>query len=261
MNEPSLIPDAYVKEHKEIRRTIFGVLLFVVVMSGVVAAFLVTNKQWDSVHERQVEVALRFEEVATKITHMEELRGNRDVLVERAELASALVSRLPKSILLDGLVTRMPPRVSWSSLVLASKEIAEPVARADASNDRLKPRGPKAVPVRTRGPKGAKAGENERPRPKRYETTVTLTGLAPDEVDVSMYVAALQGFAMIKSVMPDSTELVEIDDVPMRRFTITMKLDSSTPLRDYTEIAKTDNEDSATTPLRVTAKSDEGMVD
>ena len=92
MNEPSLIPDAYVKEHKEIRRTIFGVLLFVVVMSGVVAAFLVTNKQWDSVHERQIEVALRFEEVATKITHMEELRGNRDVLVERAELASALAA-------------------------------------------------------------------------------------------------------------------------------------------------------------------------
>jgi hypothetical protein len=90
---------------------------------------------------------------------------------------------------------------------------------------------------------------------------VTLTGLAPDEVDVSMYVAALQSFAMIKSVMPDSTELVEIDDVPMRRFTITMELDSSTPLRDYTEIARTENAEPATTPLRVTAESDEGMVD
>jgi hypothetical protein len=261
MNEPSLIPDAYVKERKEIRRTIFGVLLFVVVMSGVVAAFFVTNKQWDSIHERQKIVALRFEEVASKIARMEELRGMRDNLVERAELASALVSRLPKSILLDGLVTRMPPRVSWSSLVLSSKEIMEQVTRGNASNDRLKPRGPKAVPVRTRGPKGEANSVEERPRPKRYETTVTLTGLAPDEVDVSMYVAALQGFSMIKSVMPDSTDLVEIEDVPMRRFTITMKLDSNTYLPDFTEIADSSENGSIDTPLRVTSESDEGMVD
>lgn len=261
MNEPSLIPDAYVKERKEIRRTIFGVILFMVVMSGVVAAFLVTNKQWDSVHERQMDVALRFEEVAGKITHMEELRGNRDVLVERAELASALVSRLPKSILLDGLVTRMPPRVSWSSLVLASKEIVEPVERGDASKDRLKPRGPRAVPVRTRGANGKKSSEEERPRPKRYETTVTLTGLAPDEVDVSMYVAALQSFSMIESVMPDSTEIVEVDDLQMRRFTITMKLDSNAPLHDQGLLAGDHGDPSDTDPVHVTAQSDEGMVD
>ena len=59
----------------------------------------------------------------------------------------------------------------------------------------------------------------------------------------------------------DELELVEVDDVPMRRFTITMKLDPSTPLRDYTEIARTENTEPETTPLRVTAESDEGMVD
>jgi hypothetical protein len=221
----------------------------------------VTNKQWDSIHDRQKVVALRFEEVATKITRMEELRGMRDSLVERAELASALVSRLPRSILLDGLVTRMPPRVSWSSLLLSSKEIVAPVQHGNASNDRLKPRGPKAVPVRTRGPNGGSKPANERPSPKRYETTVTLTGLAPDEVDVSMYVAALQGFWMIESVMPDSTELVDIDDVSMRRFTITMKLDSNAYLPDFTEIANSGEAASMNSELRVSYGSDEGMVD
>ena len=261
MNEPSLIPDAYVKERKEIRRTIFGVLLFMVVMSGVVAAFLVTNKQWDSVHERQMDVARRFEEVAGKITRMEELRGNRDALVERAELASALVSRLPKSILLDGLVTRMPPRVSWSSLVLASKEIVEPIERVDASKDRLKPRGPRAVPVRTRGASARKSADEDPPRPKRYQTTVTLTGLAPDEVDVSLYVAALQGFSMIDSVMPDSTEIVEVDDLEMRRFTITMKLDSNAPLQDHTRLAGENEVLFDAGFVHVNAQSDEGVVD
>jgi hypothetical protein len=118
----------------------------------------------------------------------------------------------------------MPPRVSWTKLDLVSKEIRDSVERIDPRNDRLKPSGPTAAPVRSRG--GAPSDEDVgRPKPKRYRTTVVLTGLAPDEVDVSMYVAALQGFQMIKFVMPDSTETIEIDDVLMRKFKITMELD------------------------------------
>ena len=116
MNEPSLIPQDYVNERKEIRRTSFGVVLFVIVMAGVVAASLVTNRQWDSVRMRQQEVASQFSEVGEKIDRMEELKIARDDLIQRAELASALVSRVPRSILLDGLVERMPVRLSWTKL-------------------------------------------------------------------------------------------------------------------------------------------------
>ena len=111
MNDSSLIPQDYVSERREIRRTGLGVLLFLVVMSGVVAAFLVTNRQWESVRVRQRAVAAEFAEVSEKITHMEELKVARDDLVQRAELAAALVSRVPRSILIDGLVERMPPRL------------------------------------------------------------------------------------------------------------------------------------------------------
>lgn len=223
MNESSLIPEEYVSNKREVRRTALGVVLFVVVMTGVIGAFFVTNRQWDTVRAQQAEVEQKFQEVSAKIARMKELRAARDDLVERAELASALVARIPKSGLLAGLVDRMPPRVSWTKLQLSSKEIREAVERVDPKTDRLKPRGPAAAPVRTRGP-GAET-EEERPKPKRYQTSIVLTGLAPDEVDVSMYVAALQGFQMLNSVMPDSTEIVEIDDIAMRNFKITMELD------------------------------------
>ena len=226
MNEPSLIPQDYVNERKEIRRTSFGVVLFVIVMAGVVAAFLVTNRQWDSVRMRQLEVASQFDEVGEKIGRMEELRIARDDLIQRAELASALVSRVPRSVLLDGLVERMPTRLSWTKLSMESKEIKKPVVRKNAKGDRLKPRGPSAAPVRSRGgKKGSVAVDEERPVPKQYRTTITLVGLAPDEVDVSAYVASLQDFDLLKSVMPDSTEIITVDDVEMRKFTITMELD------------------------------------
>ena len=226
MNEPSLIPQDYVNERKEIRRTSFGVVLFVIVMAGVVAAFLVTNSQWDSVRMRQQEVAAQFDDVGEKIGRMEELRIARDDLIQRAELASALVSRVPRSVLLDGLVERMPVRLSWTKLSMESKEVKKPVVRKDAKSDRLKPRGPSAAPVRSRGKKKGSVNDvEERPVPKQYRTTITLVGLAPDEVDVSAYVAALQDFHLLKSVMPDSTEIISVDDIEMRKFTITMELD------------------------------------
>ncbi|MEE2681817.1 MAG: hypothetical protein VX641_05535 [Planctomycetota bacterium] len=226
MNEPSLIPQDYVNERKEIRRTSFGVVLFVIVMAGVIAAFLVTNRQWDTVRMRQQEVAYQFSEVGEKIGRMEELKIARDDLIQRAELASALVSRVPRSLLLDGLVARMPVRLSWTRLSMQSNEVKRPAQRKDAKTDRLKPRGPSAAPVRNRVRKNAASGDAEqRPVPKQYRTTITLVGLAPDEVDVSSYVASLQGFDLLKSVMPDSTEIVSVDDIEMRKFTITMELD------------------------------------
>ena len=221
MNTSSLIPQDYVSERREIRRTGMGVLLFLIVMSGVVAAFLVTNRQWDSVRIRQKAVASEFDEVSEKITHMEDLKVARDDLVQRAELASALVSRVPRSILVDGLVERMPLRLSWTRLSMESREYKEPAPRKDFAGDRLKPRGPTAAPVRTRG----KESTDGPPVPRKYVTTITLTGLATDEVDVSTYVAALSGYSLLRSVMPDSTEVVDVDDVQMREFTITMELD------------------------------------
>lgn len=224
MNESSLIPDEYVADRLEIRRTVVGVALFVVVMIGVVGAFFVTNREWDSVRVRQAEVKIRYEDVSAKIARMEELRSARDDLVKRAELASALVSHVPRSYLLAGLIERMPPRVSWTSLKLTSKEIVDVEPGKGAESERLRPRGPAAAPVRTRGA-NSKAAVPADLEPKRYRTSLVLTGLAPDEVDVSMYVAALQEFDLLRMVMPDSTEVVEIDDVPMRRFKITMEID------------------------------------
>ena len=225
MQQSSLIPDEYVADRVERRRTMVGSVLFVVVMTCVVGAFLVTNSQWDTVRARQAEVKVSYDDVSAKIARMEVLRSSRDDLVRRAELASALISRVPRSYLISGLVDRMPPRVSWISMDMESSEIREPQPRPDAADDRLQPRGPAAAPVRSRGPNAHAPGEEVELTPRRYQTSIVLTGLAPDEVDVSMYVAALQEFELLQSVMPDSTEIVEIDDIEMRRFKITMSVD------------------------------------
>ena len=255
MNDSSLIPDEYVADRLEIRRTVIGVILFVIVMICVVGAFFVTNRQWDSIRARQAEVKIRYEDVSTKITRMEELRSTRDDLVKRAELASALVSHVPRSYLLSGLIERMPPRVSWTSLKLASKEIVEADPdQKGAESGRLKPRGPAAAPVRTRGRKAASAEDSEL-KPKHYATSIVLIGLAPDEVDVSMYVAALQEFELLKMVMPDSTETIEIDDVSMKKFKITMEIDSDVEM-SY-EVKRVGEENYQASDLKITDR----MVD
>jgi hypothetical protein len=194
-------------------------------MICVVGAFFVTNSQWDSIRARQAEVKIRYEDVSIKISRMEELRSARDDLVKRAELASALVSHVPRSYLLSGLIERLPPRVSWTSLELISREIVEADPdQKSAESGSLQRRGPAAAPVRTRGRKAGTVDESEL-KPKRYQTSIVLIGLAPDEVDVSLYVAALQEFDLLRMVMPDSTETIEFDDISMKKFKITMEID------------------------------------
>ena len=239
MNDPSLIPDEYVADRVEVRRTFVGVILFVVVMVCVISAFFFTNRQWDTVRARQAEVKVQHQDVSTKIARMEQLRAARDTLVERAELTSALVSHVPRSYLLAGLVDRMPPRLSWTSLVLTSTEIKVEVERPDPSSDRLPRRGPAAAPVRTRGANAAEPDEDL--TPKKFETKIVMTGIAPDEVDVSMYVAALQEFDLLRSVMPDSTEIIEIGDLPMRKFKLTMYIDAA--VEDSFEMERVGSED------------------
>jgi len=247
MHEPSLIPDEYVADRVEARRTSVGVVLFVVVMVCVVSAFFFTNRQWDTVRARQEEVRTQYGDVSAKIARMEALRTARDRLVERAELTSALVAHVPRSYLLTGLVDRLPPRVSWTSLALTSTEISPEIERPDPSADRLSRGGPFAAPVRDRGTNPVDRSVD--PAPKRFETMVVMTGIAPDEVDVSLYVAALQRFELLRSVMPDSTEVIDIGDIPMRKFKLTMYIDASVEDSFEFERIESSNEPESTDQL------------
>ncbi len=123
MHHASFLPEDYLAQKAERRTNLICLTLFVVVMIAVFGAFLVTNRQWTHVKRSQEAINARYREVAKQIEALTELETQREQMLEKAELAAALVERVPRSILLAELINRMPDRMALTKFELASEQI------------------------------------------------------------------------------------------------------------------------------------------
>ena len=69
----SFLPTEYVEARAEHRANFLAVLLFMVIMGGVVTAFMVTNRRWQSVRDQDKQITLAYEREAGKIKQLQEL--------------------------------------------------------------------------------------------------------------------------------------------------------------------------------------------
>ncbi|HCT45634.1 MAG TPA: hypothetical protein DF699_10520, partial [Phycisphaerales bacterium] len=82
----SFLPQEYVKGRSQLRANIMALMLFMLVIAGVVGAFVVNHQRWRRVRVEHNQVSMAFEEEASKIKQLEELEKQREELVTRAEV-------------------------------------------------------------------------------------------------------------------------------------------------------------------------------
>jgi Tfp pilus assembly protein PilN len=236
MSNVSFLPEDYVNQTAEHRKNIVSLLLFGVVMVTVFGAFLVTNRQWTQVRHDQIRINEETEKAATDILKMQELEGKRGQMVDKAELAMTLIEPVPRSVLLAMLVNAMPERLSLLDFNLKSEEIKKPKSKSDKEADtKKKPDAPKAVAAKGKAKADAadkdadKAGP--KPEPTRYLILVSMTGVAPSDIEVSRYMNALSSISILKGVRLDSTEEKEVDGLIVRQFKISLRIDPDADIR------------------------------
>ncbi|MHC4908995.1 MAG: hypothetical protein ACYTF9_04660, partial [Planctomycetota bacterium] len=78
----TFLPEDYIAQKAERRTNIICIALFLVVMAGVFGAFVVTNRQWTRVKERQNEINHRYQNAAMQIEDLNELERQRDDMLE-----------------------------------------------------------------------------------------------------------------------------------------------------------------------------------
>src|SRR5262245_52717864 len=121
----SFLPQDYVARKAEMRANLLCLALFGVVMFGVVAAFFVTNRQWLQVRQEQQSITTRYSSEAAKIEQLKLLEGQKAEMLEKAEVTTALIEKVPRSRLLSELVNRMPQDITLLELSLISKRIKD----------------------------------------------------------------------------------------------------------------------------------------
>jgi Tfp pilus assembly protein PilN len=228
----SFLPEDYVARRSEQRANILCLSLFAVVLLGVVGAFFVTNRKWSTIRDSQRAISVAYTEQAALIEQLKELERQRAQMMEKAEITTALVERVPRSVLLADLVRRMPAEVTLLELELKGKRIAPP-APAPAPNDpsskvrTLTPGAGGAAAAPGKGAPGAPGTPGAAParvRAPRFEFTLMVVGVAKDNTQIADYVTALKESPLLRSVELSYIREAQVDKVDLRRFEITAVL-------------------------------------
>jgi Tfp pilus assembly protein PilN len=227
MTDTSFLPEDYLARKAERRTSLICLVLFVVVMAAVVGAFFVTNQQWTQVKAEQDRINSEYQSVALKIQQLNELETQRESMLQKAELAAALVERVPRSIMLAELINRMPQRLSLLEFSLDSQKVATTRQVTRPETGRLSKGGPK------RGVTKSEAMEEGRKvEPPRYEIKISMVGVAPTDLEVSEFMSSLNGYELLRDVTLEYSEESMINERVMRQFRISMELDGSADARD-----------------------------
>lgn len=232
MSDTSFLPEDYLARKAERRTNLICLVLFVVVMAAVFGAFMVTNRQSTAVKAEQIAINTRYQTVATQIEELQKLETQKDEMLQKAELAAALVERVPRSILLAELINRMPEQLGLLEFEMHSEKI-----KAAAAPRPKNTTGQLAAPTRART-KAEAAAEQKKVETPRYRVTITMVGIAPTDLEVSRYIAELNSYELLQDVRLEYSEEKEMNDRWMRQFSIKAKLDPMADVRNIEPLHK-----------------------
>ncbi|MHC5004751.1 MAG: PilN domain-containing protein [Planctomycetota bacterium] len=224
MSTQTFLPEDYLAQKAERRTNFVCLALFLVVMLGVLGAFLFTNRQLTRIKDRQAAINVQYHQAALQIEELNELEKQKQEMLHKAELAAALVERVPRSILLAEFINRMPPRLGLLEFHLSSTKIKTQQPKSGAETGDLKPRR-----GRTRQEAAVEAQKIETPR---YEVELVMVGVAPTDLEVSQFKGELTKYPLLRDVALDYTEEKEVDGRRMREFRIKMRLDPDADVRN-----------------------------
>lgn len=235
----SFLPTDYIENRRTGRISLIGAGLLIVVMAGVVGAFLVTTRHRSAIREQQDQINTEYTAEAKKIEQLKQLEVQRREMMEKAEVTAALLEKVPRSMLMAELVTRMPKDVTLLDLELKGKRIDAPkpvTGKAQLGKPAAKPAAKvKSLSTLVKG--GELPATDERKiTPPRFEFTLTLTGVASVNNDIAEYLGQLQGCPLLGSVELQYIQQTVIDDLNMRRFQIVAQIKPNADAHDLVSL-------------------------
>jgi Tfp pilus assembly protein PilN len=217
----SFLPEDYLQKKIATRTNAICITLFGLVMAGVIAAFLVTDRQRGEVRSLQAQVNEQFQEAARRIEQLEELQTDKKLMKQRAKVAEVLIERVPRSVILAELTNRMPSTLSLLEFDMETKVLRNAprpktaIQRAAQKNQKNR----------------KKLASANMPEIKPTELLLTLTGVAPTDLEVSQFMAMLNQHDLFQRIHLRFSEGTVIQDQTMRKFELEMVLNQNASLK------------------------------
>lgn len=225
-NNASFLPEDYIERQSSSRANALVLSLFSIVMVGVIAAFFVTTRRWETVRNQQSQVNELYAQEAKKIEQLKALEAQRSQMLDKAEITTALTERIPRSILLEQIVNRCPDNsLAFVELELKSKRIDPPkeLPKTDAKSSGVK--------SLTDAKKDSKDEKKDPVRAPKFEYALVVNGIAQRNTDITDFLSQLGECTLLDHPDLAYIDTTKIDQTTFRKFQITAGLNHNVDAR------------------------------
>ncbi|KPK77218.1 MAG: hypothetical protein AMJ79_04025 [Phycisphaerae bacterium SM23_30] len=219
MKQVNFLPEDYMDKKAQRRTNIVCLGLFVVVMAGVGGGFVMTERRQRLVDERLSQINKDMRQASQSLQQLKLLEAKREEMMKKASISASLMEPVPRSLLLATVTNDLPVGVSLTEFELKSKDVSQ-------DSDNLTPQ---ARRVRN---KKSQLSNNKAPTtdqelftPKKWETTIEITGLAPTDIQVAQFIAQLHKSKLFQEVNLLYSEEHEVEEEIIRQFKLMVILD------------------------------------
>lgn len=230
-NELSFLPEDYLERKARRRANILCGALSVVVMGTIGSAFALSERSMRGLDSELATVESQYAQAAGQIDAVKKMHAKQRQIVQHAELAAALVERVPRSNVLAEFTNSLPAGVSLLDLALEAKPKVNPAAATATAFDK------KATAAAAAAKKA-----NAAPEAPKYDVYIKLSGVAETDVQVSQFITKLNRSKLLKDVnlvITDSFSKDKSDDAAkLRRFQLEMMINPTAEVQDA--VAKTE---------------------
>jgi len=218
-NELSFLPEDYLERKARRRANVLCGALSIIVMGTIGTAFAMSERSMRGLDAELAEVEQRYAQAANQIEAVKQMHSKQRQIVQHAELAAALVERVPRSNVLAEFTNALPAGVSLLDLSLEAKQKTAP------------------APVGTAFDRKATALAAQKvtaPEPPTYDVYIKLTGVADNDIQVAQFITKLNRSRLLKDVNLVITDTFNKDkstDVSLRRFQLEMMINPVAEVR------------------------------
>lgn len=218
----SFLPEDYVAGKMETRANILVLTLFAIVLGSVLGAFVVTNRSVSALNARKGRVNEAIRLAGQKIDQVKALENQRAQMMDKAEITSALIERVPRWAVVGEIALRAPKEMRLDTLQIKSTRVDPPKAPAPAITPQTTV---KSLTAKVTG-KPAKEADRPKPQAPRFKYALTIEGSAEHNNDVADFLGGLKQSPTLESVEMAFIREAKIGETVVRQFQITAKVRS-----------------------------------
>lgn len=214
----SFLPDDYLARKAQRRANVVCAGLFVVVMGAMGTAFTLSERSVREVERKHAEVDQQYADAARRIEQVRKMQDKQRQMAQQAELTASLLEKVPRTFVLAEITNSLPSGVSLLDFALdAKRRNAPPPTPAAKTIFEQKQQ-------EIEKEKAAKKAAEQQVRPRVYDVTMKLTGIADTDVQVAQFISKLNRSPLFKDVNLLISDQFDRDGQKLRKFQIELML-------------------------------------